>query len=385
MMKSIALSKPKILELRHRLVAIHQRISWDKQWPPKDIIPINNWPTARKVFDAEKLTIPESKLISHHSEKILEAKNFYCPEAWVARIANGAGVGGTVLTADNKAIIPSSDAWNHYGPPNNWLIPLAKKNFPLEGACLDLGQLVYSSNYFHCLIDQLPKLAMLRAAGWEPDWILIPRKRSRFVDAIYERIGLKDKIIYTSVRDLTKASEMFACSLPNQHVGKYESWGIKFLNELFQPKKERQKIKLFIDRSGSASRRVKNQSQIEEKLTKFGFTKIRLEEKTIQEQVNLFHNAEVIIAPHGAGLANLAFCQPNTKVIELFSPQYVLMTYRQLAARLELPWLGIVGEGEMANMEITKRNIFNRRPSIHEDITLEPKVLDKALDWAFTN
>ena len=384
-MKNLTLTKSKIIALRQRLLEIHQKVSWDKQWPPRDKIALQDFPTAQKVFDAEKLIVPESRLISSNAEKVLEAKIFHCPEAWAARIPNGAGVGGTVLTEDNKAIIPSLEGWNHYGPPNNWLVPISQKNSPLEGSCLDLGQLIYASNYFHALVDQLPKLAILRTAGWEPDWILLPKKRSRVIDAIYQRIGLEKKIIYTSVRELRKASEMFACSWPNQNIGKYESWGIKFLNQLFNPKIEEQKIKVFIDRSGSAGRRIKNQDEIEKRLTKLGFIKVRLEERTIEEQVNIFHNAEVIIAPHGAGLANLAFCQPNTKVIEIFSPKYVLMTYRQLAARLELPWLGIVGEGEMADMGITKRNIFNRRPNIQEDITLEPKVLDKALDWAFPN
>ena len=35
------------------------------------------------------------------------------------------------------------------------------------------------------------------------------------------------------------------------------------------------------------------------------------------DQILLFQSAEFIIGPHGAGLANLLFCEPGTKVIEL--------------------------------------------------------------------
>ena len=34
------------------------------------------------------------------------------------------------------------------------------------------------------------------------------------------------------------------------------------------------------------------------------------------DQITLFQGAEFIIGPHGAGLSNLLFCAPGTKVIE---------------------------------------------------------------------
>ena len=34
-----------------------------------------------------------------------------------------------------------------------------------------------------------------------------------------------------------------------------------------------------------------------------------------------------MVAPHGAGLTNLTFCQPGTQVIEIFSPGYITPLY----------------------------------------------------------
>ncbi|MBD2180980.1 glycosyltransferase family 61 protein [Planktothrix sp. FACHB-1355] len=372
-----------MIEFRTQLVAIHRTLSWNKQWPPQSTINLEDLPTARQIFDAEDLIVPEGKLISSNSETTLPASKLYCPAAWAARIPKGASVGGTVLTPDNQAVITSMESWQDHGPPNNWLLPISRRNHHLTGSCLDIGKLIWATNYFHFLIDALPHLAILGEAEWEPDWILVYQRRSKFVDAIFQKMGLDKKIVYTSIRERYEADEMLVCTMPNQRIGKYEYWGMNFLSQVFKPEKESKKIRLFIDRSGTAVRKLRNQAQMLEQLSKYNFVTVRLEEKTIQEQVNLFHNAEVIIAPHGAGLSNIAFCQPNTKIIELFSPEYVQTMYRKMAARLQLPWLGVLGKGEMLYPDSVKRNILYRDPSLNKDIILEPELIDRALAWAF--
>ena len=44
------------------------------------------------------------------------------------------------------------------------------------------------------------------------------------------------------------------------------------------------------------------------------------------DQILLFQSAEFIIGPHGAGLSNLLFCEPGTKVIE-FMPSVELRPF----------------------------------------------------------
>lgn len=53
-------------------------------------------------------------------------------------------------------------------------------------------------------------------------------------------------------------------------------------------------------------------------------------------QAEAFFGADWVVAAHGAALTNLAFCRPGTRVIELFSSEYVNPCYRDLctAARL---------------------------------------------------
>ena len=44
---------------------------------------------------------------------------------------------------------------------------------------------------------------------------------------------------------------------------------------------------------------------------------------SVQEQIDVFHNAEVIVAPHGAALTNITWSQPGVRVLEMFAGTYV--------------------------------------------------------------
>ncbi len=44
---------------------------------------------------------------------------------------------------------------------------------------------------------------------------------------------------------------------------------------------------------------------------------VSLDDMVVSTQIALFRGAELIIAPHGASLANLAFARPGTAVLEL--------------------------------------------------------------------
>ncbi|NEP81006.1 MAG: glycosyltransferase family 61 protein, partial [Okeania sp. SIO3B3] len=79
-------------------------------------------------------------------------------------------------------------------------------------------------------------------------------------------------------------------------------------------------------------------------LEKFGFVSLTLESMTIAEQVSYMAAAKVVISPHGAGLTNLVFCSPGTKVIEIFSPKYVNSLYWRISNFCSLSHYYLVGD-----------------------------------------
>ncbi|NET60866.1 MAG: glycosyltransferase family 61 protein, partial [Symploca sp. SIO2E6] len=54
--------------------------------------------------------------------------------------------------------------------------------------------------------------------------------------------------------------------------------------------------------------------------------------------------AQVVVAPHGSGLTNTVFCSPGTKVIEIFSPNYVYHCYWLLSNLVGLEYYYLLGE-----------------------------------------
>jgi capsular polysaccharide biosynthesis protein len=75
--------------------------------------------------------------------------------------------------------------------------------------------------------------------------------------------------------------------------------------------------KIYISRSNASIRRIINEEEIIEILKSYGFVILHLEDLDPSRQAHLFYHANIIVAPHGSGLANLIFAQAGTQVIEI--------------------------------------------------------------------
>lgn len=80
--------------------------------------------------------------------------------------------------------------------------------------------------------------------------------------------------------------------------------------------------KLYLSRAAYPTRRLVNETAVTELLARHGFTTVCPHELSYAQQKVLFEEAEVIVSSHGAGLANLIWCKPGTKVIELRSKHH---------------------------------------------------------------
>jgi capsular polysaccharide biosynthesis protein len=80
-------------------------------------------------------------------------------------------------------------------------------------------------------------------------------------------------------------------------------------------------------------------------LEPYGFQIVTLSGMSVAAQAALFGSARVVDGPHGAGFANLLFCNPGAAVLEFFSPLYVNFCYWTLARGAGLSYFYVLGEG----------------------------------------
>jgi capsular polysaccharide biosynthesis protein len=115
--------------------------------------------------------------------------------------------------------------------------------------------------------------------------------------------------------------------------------------------------KIFISREKARRRRIVNEAALWKELEGRGFVKVRLEELTWSQQIAAFAAAKIIVAPHGAGLANLVFCEPGSRVVECFNPAFVDGYFWRLAAVRGLDYRPVVGVGEPLGCELKSNRL----------------------------
>lgn len=187
--------------------------------------------------------------------------------------------------------------------------------------------------YFHWLFDVLPRLELLRIHVGDPPQLLYISLNKRFQADSFELMGFKD------VEVINPVIEPFICSdelvIPcHQVVSGHEvpKWVSRFLRRVFYPMASpnpgRSKRRIYVSRANASHRRVLNEEDLVETLSKSGFEILKPESLPLGEQVAAFRDADVIVAPHGGGLANLVFASPGAKVVELFPKINVDLYYR---------------------------------------------------------
>lgn len=115
-------------------------------------------------------------------------------------------------------------------------------------------------------------------------------------------------------------------------------------------------------RRASKGRRIYNEDALMDRLRLFGFRRYVLEDLPITEQIALFQRADMVVAPHGAGLSNILFSRQAT-VLELFASDYVVPHYYLLAKSLGHQYDFLLGpadhhdENFMVDIEAVTRHV----------------------------
>jgi capsular polysaccharide biosynthesis protein len=191
---------------------------------------------------------------------------------------------------------------------------------------------ITATPYYHFVLESLPRL--LHAASQYPVQpymfdntvpyidqflaylaahnIVKPCKKTRF-----SKIGFSD-LIFTQMHQNSGFVHPDDSALVRSTFLK---WG---------DSKQQGPRRFFVSRRQGA-RLFDNQAAIEQELARLDLAIVYLEDFSMPDQIRLFRDADLIVANHGAGLANLIWSLQKPRVIELFSPIYLNDCYARLA------------------------------------------------------
>ena len=263
--------------------------------------------------------------------------------AFLASLPGGRVFGsGNVLSPDGQLI--ARDVSPDFGKPfdDHWLLTYKKIRPPIQlrGTTAVIATTL-GVGYSHWLLEELPRLLALKPNDCET---LIAHADHAYNREAFALHGFSGTVLPAKREAHHSCEQLLIPSL-----GQLTPSTVRGLDEFTTPLRlpaspfgER----LYISREKAKRRRVANESELWTELASHGFVKLHLEELTWAQQITAFRAAKVIVAPHGAGLANLAFCQRDTQVIELFHRSYVSPLYWQLAALKGLDYRPLVSLGE---------------------------------------
>ena len=199
-------------------------------------------------------------------------------------------------------------------------------------------------NYYHWLMDSLPRLQLLRAVGLleSVDYYLIYNKNHRFAVEMLTALGIRpEQIIDVETHPHVQAQRLLVTT-PVRGTGNHApDWACHFLRDMFLPAPPVARTfspYVYISRRDAQMRQVLNEAAVEEVLQEFGFATYTLSDLSFAEKRALFSNARLVVSPIGAGLANLVFAPPGTPVLELMPRDFVMPEHMDIAARVGLPY-----------------------------------------------
>lgn len=200
-----------------------------------------------------------------------------------------------------------------------------------------------SYNWYHFMIEILPKVLFMKTINCKT--ILISNVVYEYFPTMYEAltsmVNQKDYVVkILNHKKNYKVKKMFFINEINKMEFNKINPKIKnFTNSYFREDllfefrktllekhiikeidiKENYK-KIFIWRE-STHRIAKNRNEVLQFLESKGFQKINPAKLNLQQQIQVFNSAEIVVGTTGAAWTNLIFCKPNTKAV-IFSSSF---------------------------------------------------------------
>lgn len=215
------------------------------------------------------------------------------------------------------------------------------------------GDIFNKENVCHYTLDQLGRCLLYREAAPAPLPLVMPKatldyNRTTRAAVLGDYIEIEPDRIYHFGRLDILSSSLHPIDHPARYCdGRIMSAIIAGLSD--QVRHDDGPRRIYVSRADAKTRRIANEDKLRENLEARGFQTVMLSQLPPAEQLTLFGNADLIVAPHGAGLTSLIMSRPGTKVVELFNPSKGTAAFAAIAEYLALSYRPLFGEPNPQN------------------------------------
>ncbi|WP_027171233.1 glycosyltransferase family 61 protein [Methylobacterium sp. 10] len=176
-----------------------------------------------------------------------------------------------------------------------------------------------SKGYYDWIADRLAKLSWCLAPE-TPDCAILVRKEQRglALDALgtlgvpADRIVALEGVVFCRKLYLGTSSTQ---AMPRK-AAYHHTYG-RLIEEAAKRNDGSTPRRFYISRRDTPRRAMLNEVEFEQTMADNGIVPVILSKLGLIEKVSLFHNADVVVSAHGAGLAHLVFGRPGLQVVEM--------------------------------------------------------------------
>jgi hypothetical protein len=195
----------------------------------------------------------------------------------------------------------------------------------LDGTVLSLTTRGTANNYYHFLYDALARYGTFEEThpDEKPDAVVVPHQTG-YQRQLLELARIPGPYVQPRPDRTFSADRLLVPSTPNQDLDAPRSATQWLRERLPATRRDDTPRRLYLSRGQTPYTRIYVQEpELWPRLERRGFVMLDPGSLSVQEQIDVFHGAEVIVAPHGAALTNITFCSPGVRVLEMFAGSYV--------------------------------------------------------------
>jgi len=189
------------------------------------------------------------------------------------------------------------------------------------------------NNYYHWTVECLLKIRLLEKYGTKTGTyptLLVPEERTSWMSESLEIVGYEGEVASIG-HGITEVNTLVVPTFPDP-IPVECFWLRDRMRENNQERNENDE-RIYISRNDATVRQVSNRNAVQRVLDEHDIDTYVLGDLSVREQIDLFTRAELVVAPHGAGLTNILYGD-DPAVVELFGDK-TMATFDRLAEHMK--------------------------------------------------